>query len=218
VTFEGLVDRLQALFDVGQQRCVDVANERLGRLVADSTGVRAIVSLGTTSANVASYTLAANVVKVLKVQIVFSAGTAIYEGTATLEEFWELTAGNAYSDGYFYAVEPDADTDATTDNLRLYPAPTEAGKTISGLVALRPAVLTYTSNTALPIAVNFHPALLAGCEAELYDEDDRQDEAAKKEQEFLAGVQGLKGAVNARAKGTGRHRMRISGYDLPRRG
>lgn len=212
MTFEGLVDRLMSLFDVGQTRAVDVANERLGRMVAESTALRAVVSLGTTTANVASYTLASNVVKVLKVTI----GTSVYEGSATIEEFFDIAAGNATTDGYFYAILPDSDADMNTESIQFYPAPSTTGMTISGLVALRPAVIVYASATALPIPVNVHPALLAGCEAELADEEGRQDEASKGEIDFAAGIKALEGVANGRAKGSGRHRPRIAGYDFPR--
>lgn len=216
MTFEGLVDRLLTIFDVGQQRAVDVANERLGRMVAESAALRSLANLGTTVAATATYALPANVVQVMRVEIAFAAGTVIYEGTATVDEFWDLAVGNAYSCGSIYCVEPDADSDMTTDNLRLYPVPTEAGATITGLVALRAAVLTYSSATALPIPINAHPALLAGCKADLYDEDDRQDESQKEEAVFVAGIQGLTAATTRRGEGSGRRRMRVAGYDIPR--
>lgn len=220
MTFEALVDRMVAAFDVTQAQAVAIANERLTRMVVESTAIRAIISLGTTTSGTTSYALAANVAKVLKVQVAYTAGTAIYEGTETIEAMWDLDAGiaSAPPDGYWFVIEPDTDTDATTDKLRLYPTPGESGKTITGLVALRPAALTYTSNTALPIAVNVHPALLDGCKAELSDDEDRQDTAAKLEAEYAAGIQRLLREVTGRGKGSGRHRMRVSGYDMGRMG
>ena len=218
MTFEGLVDRLTSLFDVTQSRAVDVANERLSELVARSGALRAVVSLGTTVSGQASYTLAANVVKILKVEVAYTAGTVEYAGVSTLEDLWDIAAGRAEVREPVVAIEADADSSMTTDNFRVYPAPTETGKTFTGLVALRPAVLTYTSGTALPIPVDQHPALLAGCKAELFDDEGRQDEAAKNEAEFNAAVVMLDRAVNKRGKGSGGTRMRIRGYDLARRG
>jgi hypothetical protein len=104
----------------------------------------------------------------------------------------------------------------TTDNLRLYPAPGEAGKAITGLVALRSATITYGSSTALPIPVNTHEHLLAGCKAELSDEESRQDVSAKFEAVFQAGIARLRDDQTSRGKGSGRHRLRVAGYDLTR--
>lgn len=219
MTFEALVDRLTSLFDVTQQRAVDVANERLTRMVVESTAIRAIISLGTTTNGTTSYTLASNVAKVLKIRVDYTAGTAIYEGQETIEDLWDIDAGIAEpssTDAYWFVVEPDTDTDATTDKLRLYPTPGETGKAISGLVALRPATLTYSTNTALPIPIDVHNNLLDGAKAELFDEEGRQDEAAKHEASFQDGIRILKRQVESRGKGSGGHRMRVRGYDLAR--
>lgn len=210
MTFEALVDRLTSLFDATQTRAVDVVNERLNRMVSESESLQAIVSLGTTTAGTASYSLPSNVVNVIRVLI----GTQPYEGAATLEEFQDIDAGVADTDGYFYAILPDADSDENTASLRFYPAPSTTGDTISALVALQSSTLTYTSGTALPIPADTHSHLLAGAEAELHDEEGRQDESAKKEAVYQAGIQILKRRVKDRAKGTGHHRMRVRGYDF----
>src|SRR5689334_14387206 len=147
--FEALVDRLVALYDVGQARAVDVANERLERMVTESKFLRAVKSLGTTVVNQTSYALDPTVVQVLKVRVDFTAGTIIYEGSETLEDLWDVDAGNAIDptgQAAWFVIEPDADSLGTTDNLRLYPAPAEAGKAITGLVAIQPATLTYSSS------------------------------------------------------------------------
>jgi hypothetical protein len=214
--FEALVDRLVSLFDCSQQRAVDVTNERLQRLVTESGSLRAIkaVSASTTVANQTSYAIDPTVIQIYKVRIDFTAGTMVYVGAETLEDFWDVDVGDAVTRGNWFAIEPDADSLGTTDNLRLYPAPTEAGKAINGLVALQPATLTYTSNTALPIPLDVHEHLLAGCKAELYDEDDRQDESQKDEAVFVAGIAKLKKRVESRGKGLEGHRMRVRGYDF----
>lgn len=209
-TFEATVDRLQSLFDCSQARAVDVVNERLSRMVSESESLQAMVSLGTTTAGTASYTLPSNVVNVLRVLI----GTQPYEGSESLEAFQDIDAGLADTDGYFYAILPDADSDENTSSLRFYPAPSTTGTAISALVALMPSTLTYTSGTALPIPLDTHPHLLAGAKAELFDEEDRQDEAQKEEAVFAAGIAKLAKRVKDRAKGTGHHRMRMAGYDF----
>jgi hypothetical protein len=221
VTFDDLVTRLMALYDVTQARAVDVANERLNRMVAEAKSLRAIKSLGTTVADTASYALDATVVQVFKVKVAYTAGQINYEGTETIEDLWDLDAGTAEvspssDDAYWFTIEADSDSLQTTDNLRLYPAPDESGKTITGLVALRPATITYGSSTALPIPLNTHEHLLAGCKAELSDEEARQDESAKFEAVYQAGIARLKNEAESRGKGSGRHRMRVAGYDIAR--
>lgn len=215
MTFEALVDRLTALFDVTQAHAVDVANERLADLATKSTAIRAVISLGTTTSGTSSYTLASNVVKIIQAKATYSAGTVIYDGVVSIEDLWDTDVGDTTISGNVIAIEPDSDTSATTDNFRIYPTPTESGKTITALVALRPATLTYTSGTALPIPVDQHPALLDGCKAELFDEEGRQDEAAKHDASFQLGVKALESQVNKRGKSTST-RMRLAGYDLTR--
>lgn len=216
MTFEGLIDRLTSLFDVTQARAVDVANERLSDMVARSTALRAVVSLGTTTSGQASYALASNVVKILRAEVQYAAGTTEFEGVATLEDFWDVAAQRSEFTGPVIAIQPDSDASMTTDNFILYPTPAEAARPITGLVALRPATLTYSSATALPIPVDTHSRLLAGCKAELFDDEGRQDEAAKNEAEFEQGVRILEGQVNKRGKGSQGTRMRVRGYDLAR--
>lgn len=217
MTFEALVDRLTAAFDVTQTHAVDVVNERLGDMVAKSTALRAVVTLGTTVANQSSYALAANVVKILQAKATYTSGTVIYEGVSTLEDLWGVDALDTTIDGNVIAIEADSDSLATTDNFRIYPTPTVSGVVVTGLVAIRPAVLTYTSGTALPIPVDQHPALLDGAKAELFDEEGRQDEAAKHDASFQIGVKALESGVNKRGKGSTGTRLRLVGYDLNRR-
>lgn len=220
MTFEGLVDRLVSLYDVSQTRAVDVANERLQRMATESKGIRSVKSLGTTTAGTSSYALDSTVIQVFKVKVAYSAGTINYEGVVSLEDLWDLdneTAEVADTDSaYWFAIEADTDSSQATDNLRLYPTPQESSKTITGLVALQPATLTYSSSTALPIPLDVHEHLLAGCKAELLDEESRQDESAKLEGVFQAGIVKLRDRVQERGVGSGRHRIKVSGYDLTR--
>lgn len=219
MTFESLVDRLVSLFDVSQTRAVDVANERLQRMCAAAENIKALrTNLGPTVANQASYALAVDIVQVYRVRVAYTSGTVTFAGSGSLDDIWDLEDGNArVEDGTnFYVIEPDADGTGTTGNLRLYPTPTVSGAAISAIVAVIPAALTYGSATALPIPLDVHEHLLAGCKAELSDEDERQDNSAKWESVFEAGVKRLEKRENSRGKGTDRHRMGVVGYDLRR--
>jgi hypothetical protein len=220
MTFDDLVTRLVSLYDVTTTRAAEVANERLQRMLAEAKSLRAIKTIGTTVANQSSYALDATVVQVYKVKIPYATGTINYEGTESLEDLWDVDSGISEptnpDTAYWFAIEADSDSSQTTDNIRIYPAPGTSGVTITGLVALRPATITYGSSTVLPIPLNAHEHLLAGCKAELSDEDARQDESAKFEAVYQAGIGRLRGDVQSRGVGSGRHRMRVAGYDLTR--
>lgn len=217
MNFDGLVDRLLTLYDVGAPRVTDVANERLERMTTEAEFLRRITVLGTTVVDQASYVLDESVTKILEIRIDFTAGTALYEGKETLEDLWRVDAGEAAAgcDGYV-VIEPDDDQDGTTDNFRLSPTPAEDGKDIIGLVVVAPATFTYGASSRLPIPLDTHSHLLAGCKAELSDEEGRQDEAAKFESVFGAGIAKLEKRVTSRGKGDGSHRMRLGGYDFRR--
>jgi hypothetical protein len=212
MTFETIVDDLVALFDVTQAKAVAVVNDRLQDMVARSTALRALKSLGTTVAGQASYSLDATVVQVHKVYIVNGTETTLYEGSATLEDFIDLTAAAADTCGNWYVTEPDTDSSALTENLRLYPAPDTGGLTITGLVAIRPATLTYATATALPVPADVHDSLKEGAKAVLYAEEGRQDEAAPSVVQYETGIVDLRKGVEKRGKGTGSHRMRHTNY------
>jgi hypothetical protein len=235
MNFDQLVDRLTSLFDVSQARAVDVANERLARMVSEAQSLRASISVGTTTAGLARYSLPSNVVHVYKLMLaepgsfpddnllpaddeVPGSDSQVYEGQVSIEDMWDIQTGRAtLSDGaYVFAIEPNADEDMNTEAIRLRPAPSTTGQGIIALVALRPNTVTYGSGTALPIPIDVHNNLLDGAKAELLDEDDRQDLAAKLEGSFAEGTRALAQGVTKRGKGSGRHRLRMAGYDFAR--
>lgn len=216
MNFDDLCDRLTSLYDVGAVRAAAVANERLQRMCGAAKSIKTQTTLGTTVADQAAYAIPVNVVQIDRVRVAYTSGTVDFEGTEDLLSIWDLEAGNA-SDGCggnWYVIEADTDGTGATDSLRLHPIPTEAGRTITGLVAIIPAVLTYGATSALPIPLDCHEHLLAGCKAELSDEDSRQDESAKFEAVFEAGVKRLSARENSRGKGGDRHRLRVGGYDF----
>lgn len=222
MTADELVDRLTSLYDVTSTHAAAVMNERLQRLVTQAESLRAIKTLGTTVDGTASYTLDPTVVKIIEAKVVYSDGQVNYKGEINISTMWDLDSGEAVvnnPEGYQYwvAVEPDADSDQNTDSFRLWPTPGESGLTITGLVALRPALITYGSSTSLPIPADVEEHLQAGCEATLSNEDGRQDLAAGFEVTFAQGIKVLEGEQESRGVGAGGHRMNVSGYDFARR-
>lgn len=218
MNFDEIVDRLTSLYDVTQTRAVAVANEKLERMVSESKSLRAVKTIATTVSGTASYALDPTIIQVYEAKATYSTGQVNYEGDVTLSELWSVDAGTGTLDpcGHYYAIEADGDSSATTDNIRFWPAPGESSVAITGLVAIQPATLSYGSSSALPIPLDTHEHYLAGCKAALSDEEGRQDEAAKFEQVFVAGISKLAGRVTSRGKGSGRHRLAKVGYDLRR--
>lgn len=218
MTFEQLVDRLMSLHDCGQQRAVDVANERIARMAEESRAVRATVNLGSTVAGQTGYAVTDEIVQVFRVKAAYTAGTTLYQGTESRDALEDLQLGLATvsgcGQGHWYVFDPDSDDSAATSDLFLWPAPEESGVAITGRCAVIPDALSYTSGTALPFPRSLHDDLLAGCRATLLSEESRQDEAVGYESQFAAGVRKLEARERARGKGSDRHRLRMARYDF----
>ena len=125
--------------------------------------------------------------------------------------------GNVYAgvDDYFFAIVYNTDDDATTASFRLYPEPAESGIAMMGRYLGLPADLAYDTATALPIPLDTHEALLAGCRAEFYRRDeDRPDLANQEEAIFGAGVSALRKFVNSRTLSDGPIRAQLWGWDF----
>lgn len=215
-TFESLVDELRTQFDASQARAVEVVNHRLDELLIRAEALDYVKSLGTTTSGTDTYTLTASVSKLKQIRADYTAGTVLYEGTS-LRTLWDLDVENlvAATDDYYFAVVPDTDDDATTASLRLYPTPSESGIALTGRYVGLPADLAYASATALPIPLDIHEALLAGCRAEFFRRDeDRPDLAAAEEGVFAAGVEALRKFSNARAEGDAPMRLGLWGFDF----
>lgn len=216
MNFDSIVDRLATLYDIDTTAGAAVVNERLGRMMVEAEAIRKLVTLATTAAATSTYTLDPAVARVLKAKAVYSTGQVNYEGASTVDELWDADQANVTADACgsaYFVVIPDADDSETTATIRFWPTPAETGVTVTGIAVVRPATFTYGSSSALPLDVNFHEYLLAGAKAELSDEAERQDESAKFEGVFQAGIQKLAAAVTGRGKGTAPHRMRVANYD-----
>jgi len=215
-TFETLVDELRSQFDCSQGRAVEIVNHRLDEMLARSEAMEYYKTLGNTTSGTHTYTLTATVLKLKQIVVAYSTGTALYEGTS-YRTLLDIDVGNLYAgtDEYLYAIVHNTDDDATTASFRLYPTPAESSVAMMGRYVGLPADLTYSSGTALPIPLDAHEALLAGCRAELYRRDeDRQDLAASEEARFAEGIAALKEFVNARSEGDAPIRAQLWGFDF----
>lgn len=209
MNFDDLVARLTSNYDVSQAQAVAFGNERLARMVAESEFLMVTKSLGTTVAGQANYALATDLVDLSAVKIAHSDGTvSLYYGTS-LDLLWRQDAGDGCTTGFALDFQADADVD-----LRLEPAPETAGETITGLYAQQPTVLAYGSTSVLPVPVDVHTHLLAGCQADCLDLEGRQDLSAKYEQRFLEGVGKLIRRKNSRGDSDAPHRIAVSGWDF----
>ena len=215
-TFEGLVDELRTQFDVTQTRAVEVVNHRLQEILARAEALEYRKSLGTTTSGTSTYTLAASIISLGRVRADYSTGTVLYEAIDS-RQLDEVDAGlrTLDPDVTVFALLHDTDDDATTASLRIYPTPSESSVTLLGIYAGLPSELTYSSGTALPLNVDFHEALLAGCRAEFYArEEERPDLAATEEAKFAAGIDGLRKRKNARTEGDAPLRAQMWMFDF----
>jgi hypothetical protein len=212
-TVDTLVDRLVSQFEVTSTVALGFLNDRQARMLAEAEFLTATVTLGTTTAGTANYTLASTVTDLKKVRVVESDGSFTQYELVAIEDLWDLDAAEAQvslSDGGLCALDYTA---AGAVQLRLYPEPETTGLTISGIVALAATAATYGGGTALQVPVDMETHLYAGMQADAYDREDRQDMAAKAEVRFTEGVGKLVKRKNTRGDGNGPHRMRVSGYD-----
>lgn len=215
-TFETMVDELRTQFDVTQARAVEVVNHRLDEMLSRSEAMEYYKTLGNTTSGTSTYTLTASVQKLHQIVAAYTAGTVLYEG-APYRLLLDIDVGNVFVTGSdsFFAIVHNTDDDATTASFRLYPTPAQSGVALMGRYVGLPADLTYTSGTALPIPLDTHEALLAGCRAEFYRRDeDRADLAGGEEVTFTGGITALREFVNARAEGDAPIRAQIWGYDF----
>jgi hypothetical protein len=217
-TFESLVDELRTQFDCSQARAVEVANHRLDELLTRSEALDYVKSLGNTTSGTDTYTLTASISKLKQIRADYTAGTVLYEAApGGIRMLWDLDVGNLYanSNEAYFAVLPNTDDDATTASVRLYPVPAQSAIALTGRYVGLPADLTYVSATALPIPLDTHEALLAGCRAEFYRRDeDNPGLAATEEQAFAAGVTALRKFVNSRGEGDAPIRAQVWMYDF----
>jgi hypothetical protein len=219
MTFEALVDKITAQFEVTQAQAVAFVNERLARMVVESEFLVVSKSLGTTVADQSNYSLDTGItddltlVDLSLVKITDGSGdTTLYTGVS-IEDLWRVDAaqGEIVGDGGVWALDYQADGDL---ELRLEPAPEEGSLTILGLWAMTPTALTYGGgSTALPVPVDVHTALLDGAKADAYDLEDNQALSAKMEANFAQGIAKLVKRKNSRGDGGQPKRMQAWGYD-----
>lgn len=207
MTFDDVVDRLTSQFDVTQVQAVAYVNERLDEMVASAEWLMVTKSLGTTVAGQTNYALAADLVDLAAVKIVDGDDTNLYYGVS-LDDLWRADAGDLTASGFAIDYQADGDPD-----IRLSPAPETAGLTITGLYAQLPGTLTYGSGSVLPIPRDVHKPLLAGARADCYDEEGRQDLAAKDEQLFQTGIGKLNRRKNSRGDSIAPQRMAVVSFD-----
>lgn len=212
MTGADLVARITGEFDIDVSQALAWLNERYGRMVAESLYRAAKKSLGNTVAGQSNYALPVDVVDIARIRIDESDGTVgLYEPTS-LEQLWNIDASRSVLVGTGGLFAEDHQADGTVE-VRIYPAPEQAGLAITGLQALQPVALTNTGGSTPIIPAHLHTYLLDGARSDGYDDEGRQDLAAKFEGRFEQGVEKLRRFKNTRT-GPGASRVRVAGYDF----
>lgn len=201
MTFDDIVDRCVEQFDVTQAKAVAWTNERHARMCAEAQFRMAKKSIGTTVAGQSNYALPAEVVDLARIRIDYSDDPVLYDRVG-IEQLWELdTLPGARLTGVGGVFAEDYQADGTVE-VRLYPAPDEAGLAITGLQVIQPATLSYGSGSALVVPTDLQPYLLDGVLADGYTQaDENLDRAAYHEQRFAEGTERLRRRKNTRLGG-----------------
>src|SRR4051812_24271053 len=124
-TYDSLIDRLRAQFEAPQPTVEAVVNDRHRRLVSESRWRQSVQVLATTVAGTSSYQLPAGLVHLSDVKV----DGAVYEW-APEADIWRLSTSD---NGRWFSLLDDA---SATPTLQITPAPTENGKSITGIAVL----------------------------------------------------------------------------------
>lgn len=207
LTFDNIVDRLQAQFDTTQATVVAVVNERHERMVADSLWRAVEKSLGNTVSGTSRYALPDDVVDLRGLKV----GTLVYDVVGQ-QDLWSLqdSARDAALEGPG-GVFAQAFSDTGVAYVELYPVPETSGEAITGLQALEPAAMAYGTAVAPIVPSDLRPYLMHGARADLFLEiDERPDLADAHEARYQEGVLKLKRRRLSRI-GSGPRRMSVLG-------
>jgi hypothetical protein len=121
-------------------------NDRHKRLVGGSKWRKLQRNLGTTVVDQAVYPLGDDVVDLLMVRVDLSAPYI----SISLEELWELQASATMRITRQGLFAPHYDDDSEAESFELFPAPSEAGKAITGIVAVLPPTLLVGDTPKIP--------------------------------------------------------------------
>lgn len=190
-------------FDVETATVDGWLNDRLRKLVGYSLWRKGLVAIGSTVIGESVYELSDDVVDLEWVTV----GGVRYD-RKSLEELNDVLTGvrRAYGSGGIFA--PTFSGDGSSESIRLYPTPDEAGLDIIGQAALLPSNMTDPAGYP-PIPADYHEALVAGAIATgLKRVDERHDSAQPFDLEFQEAQESLRRRRNSR-QGSGPHRIRV---------
>lgn len=205
MTLDELVAAVQSQFDASAAQVQQWANDRQRRMVAKSLWRGVQKDVGSTVAGQAAYTVEQDMVDLQALMV-----DGVPYGEAAVEEMWALAAGTGrlVGDGVF----APSFTSAGVPQVQLYPVPSEAGLSITGLMAYEPVTMVSGDSPIIP--VDLHPHLLDGVIADGYEQlDGRWDLATPHEQRFEQGIVELRSRRLSRIGG-GPVRAQVAGYDF----
>lgn len=195
-------------FDLADAKADEILNDRYRVLVARARWRLATIDLGATVTGQVAYALPDEVVDLEQLSVGSIPYTRV--GYRTLAEVRAGLRGviRLSGEGLF---APAFGSDGT-DQIELYPAPSEDGAEITGLAALEPATLVADGDTPA-IPVDLHDRIVDGAVAVgLALMDERLPEADRFEGRFEDGVTQLARRKNSRVGG-GVVRIQVKGYD-----
>lgn len=164
------------------------ANDRYRRLVAGAKWRQVFRELGPTVAAQSRYSLADDVVDVLKLRV----GQSSPYRLISIDDLWELQSGDSFRSTNRGLFAQAFDGDAEAEAVEIFPVPDTGGDTITGLVAVLPPALDAAGTPKIP--EDFH---LTGIKAGVIADglkllDEQHEEAAVWEQEFADAIERLR--------------------------
>lgn len=192
LTFAEMCDRVAA-DGVTTTEAGVLINQRYAEGVTDALFLEKEIDLGTTVADQSEYSMPETDL----VQIEYAyIGTVPYDRIG-IADMKALQAGRSFlGDTTRGAIAPAFDSSGTP-KFELYPTPSDAGDTITGIVADAPTALTGSGTTICPAF--FDQSLIDGARALVYDEEDeRGSDRERLEASFNRGVVKLKTRKNIR--------------------
>ncbi len=179
--------------DAARTTILSMLNEQYQTQVVRSKWLLETVTVGTTVADQADYSLSDTVVDILSLRV----GTTVYEGIST-EQYWGLLDGSARVSGSpgVYALTYSS---SGGTSVSLYPAPDTAGVAITVLTPATATALTDSGSSNPVTPSDTHGSLIDGTAALiLLRVDERPDLAPPFEARFQASIELLRRRKNAR--------------------
>jgi hypothetical protein len=194
-------------FDATPAQALRWLSSRQKKMTARTACYCKTLSLGNTVAGQDTYSLPAEIVRVLQVTVgTFPLTQARHDDFAKLAAHWEILLGEG-------GIVGREDSAGGAAQLRIAPTPGDALSSIAVYAAMLSPGLVIGDDATLVIPADYYDALISGAIATGSERTEaRYDIAAQAEGKFDAACQELAAATTRRFRPVGQQKARVSGY------